>query len=167
MRSLPLALVLLPLLSIYQTMPSIKIQLAGGSANLVLVTVLAWNIISRNSDGLLWAFIGGLSLDVLSGGPMGSTVLSMLLVSIMAGLVSGRLWGTHWLLSLIWVAVGTVIYHGIYLLVLTICGWHMVWQDSFMVITLPSSVLNLALMIPVYPIVRSVASRIVTPRVSI
>jgi len=164
-RSLPLGLVVLPLLAVCQTTLAVHFQWAGGRPNLVLVTVLAWNLVSGEADGLLWACVGGLALDGLSGGPMGGNVLALLILSFITNLISGGLWETHWLFPLTAVTFGSGIYHMTYLMVLTISGWSMDWVDALTTITLPSALLNLALMIPVYPAARWLATRIAPPRV--
>ena len=140
-------------------MLAIEFQWAGGRPNPVLVAVLAWNLVRRDASGLLWAFVGGLVLDGMSGGPMGSILLSLLMVSLIGNLIGGRFWEPHWQLALAYVVVGSIVYHLIYLLVLTISGWPMDWVDALTTITLPSAVLNLVLMIPVYPATRWLAAR--------
>ncbi|MEZ4636134.1 MAG: rod shape-determining protein MreD [Caldilineaceae bacterium] len=39
--------------------------------DLVLLAVLAWTLFNGGYSGIVWAFVGGLWMDVLSGGPMG------------------------------------------------------------------------------------------------
>ena len=166
MRSFAFGLLILPILALSQTMLAMDFQWDGGRPNPVLVVVLAWNLVRRDASGLLWAFVGGLVLDALSGGPMGSILLALLMVSLIGNLIGGRFWGPHWLLALVYVVVGSILYHLIYLLVLTFCGWPMNLVESLTTITLPSAVLNLVLMIPVYPAMRWLAARIAPAGVS-
>lgn len=158
---------LLPILAVGQTTVAIHFEWAGGRSNLLLVTVLAWNLVSRDVGGLLWAFVGGLSLDALSGGPLGASVLALLFVSFIGYIIGGHIWATHWVLPLMAVTLASLIYHLVYLCVLTISGWPVNWVTAITNTTLPSAALNFLLMIPVYPGMRWVAKRIYYPRVGI
>ncbi|HRF94610.1 MAG TPA: rod shape-determining protein MreD, partial [Aggregatilineales bacterium] len=43
-----------------------QIRLLGGSPDLVFLVVLAWSINAELDSSVLWAFVGGISLDLLS-----------------------------------------------------------------------------------------------------
>lgn len=51
-------------------------------------------------DDLIWALIGGLSLDFLSGGPLGFFTLTILIVALVTSLFHGRLFGSNIVLPL-------------------------------------------------------------------
>ena len=64
--SLLIALPLLLLEAILQSTVLSHWRLFGGTLNLILITVLCWNIVADRAEGLVWALIGGVWADVLS-----------------------------------------------------------------------------------------------------
>ncbi|MFQ5407702.1 MAG: rod shape-determining protein MreD [Anaerolineales bacterium] len=150
MRSLPIGLVLLAILAVLQSTVLSQFQWGRGRPDLVALAVLVWSLVSDRNDALAWALGGGLFLDTLSGGPIGAITLALVFVSLLAGLTESRLWESHILLPLAAVAIGTVLYHLIYLAALTASGRQTAWIEALVAITLPTTVLNLVLTIPAY-----------------
>jgi rod shape-determining protein MreD len=70
------------------------IEIAGVRPNLVLVAVVLVTALLGFGPGIVWAFVGGLTANLLVQGPLGSLPLALLMVSaLVAGLgrVLGRL----------------------------------------------------------------------------
>lgn len=68
------------------------IEIAGVRPNLVLVSVVLVTALLGFGPGIVWAFVGGLTANLLGEDPLGTLPLAMLLVSAMvAG--GGRLLG--------------------------------------------------------------------------
>ena len=74
------------LLGIFQATAAPQIRIAGGSLNLLLLCVMSWEQIEARGEGYSWAFIGGLALDLLSGGPFGASVLGLLAATFVVAL---------------------------------------------------------------------------------
>ena len=55
------------------------LRIGGAQPDLVLVFAIAWTIVAGIEGGLVWAFLGGLVLDVLAPRPLGSTAFILLL----------------------------------------------------------------------------------------
>jgi rod shape-determining protein MreD len=55
------------------------LRVGNAFPHLVLVLGVIWAIASRLEGGLVWAFVGGIALDVLAQRPLGSTALALLL----------------------------------------------------------------------------------------
>ena len=45
-----------------------RLRLAGGTVDLVLLLALSWTLIGEWQGGAVWGLMGGLCLDLLSGG---------------------------------------------------------------------------------------------------
>ena len=161
MRNMLLGLLLLPMLAATQ---STLIAQSGWAAkarpDLVLVVVLAWNIASPHAESILWALIGGIAMDSLSGGPMGSTVLALLTATLLANFTSARVWQSHILLRIMVSVSGSVLYYLVYSIVLALSGWRADWTSALVSIFLPSVGLNTALMLLLFPPARWLATRI-------
>ena len=145
---------LLALAAVLQATVLNQFRLFGGTVDLVLLLSLNWTIVGEWRSGTLWALMGGLCLDLLSGGPFGANALGLVLVAYGASLSEGRFWSSHVLLPLASALLGTVLYHGIYLLVLAGSGHTVNWTLSLSQVTLPTVFLNTLFMLPVYQFVR-------------
>jgi|TARA_B100002003_G_C13912659_1_gene444088 rod shape-determining protein MreD len=168
MRNFLLALLLLPMLAAIQ---STVIAQSGWAVkarpDLVLVAVLAWNIASPHTESILWALIGGIAVDNLSGGPMGSTVVALLTATLLANFTSARVWQSHIMLRIIVPVAGSVLYYLVYSLVLAFSGWRADWTSALISVFLPSVAVNTALMLLLFPPARWLATRIASRTINI
>ena len=161
MRNVVLALLLLPLLATVQsTLIPHTIWSIGAKPDLVLVAVLAWNLASPQAENILWALIGGLAIDTLSGGPMGATILALLAATVLANFTSERVWASHVFLRMAVAASGSILYYLVYSIVLMFSNWEGYWGNTLINIFLPSIALNTILMLIVFPTTRWIATRI-------
>jgi len=152
--SLIVGIPLLAFEAVFESAVLVRLPVYGGTLNLVLLTVLCWNLLAERSDGLGWAFAGGLFADVLSGGPMGASIIGLLAVGYVAGLTEGRLWRTHFLLPLASALLGTIAFHLIYLMILALTGYPVNLADQLAYITFPSVFLNMLGVLPLYWLIR-------------
>ncbi len=145
---------LLALAAVLQATLLAQFRLFGGTVDLVLLLSLNWTLMGEWRGGPIWALIGGLCLDLLSGGPFGANAIALVLVAYGASLSEGRFWSSHVLLPLATVLLGTVVDHLVYLLILAVTGHSVSWGASLAQVTLPTVLLNTVLMLPVYQLVR-------------
>jgi rod shape-determining protein MreD len=137
-----------------------EIEIAGVRPNLMLVAVVLVTALAGFGPGVIWAFAGGLTANLLTHEPLGAVPLSMLLVSAM---VAGgdRLFG-----RLIWVYPIVAAFAGSILADLVILGVFRLMSEgpTFgvpMDLILPAAVLNAALVgVLLYPS-RMLARRLV------
>jgi rod shape-determining protein MreD len=144
-----------------------QFRLFGGTIDLVLLLTLNWTLVGESRGGPIWALMGGLCLDLLSGGPFGANALGLVLVAYVASLSEGRFWSSHVLLPLASVLLGTVVYHLVYLLTLAVTGHSVSWGLSLSQVTLPTVLLNTLFVLPVYHFVRWLHSVLHPPAVRI
>jgi rod shape-determining protein MreD len=86
------------------------LQIGGVQPDLVLVVAIVWTMAVGLESGLVWAFVGGLMIDVLAARPLGSTAFS-LLVCVGAAVVLRRVLDP---LRLLGPAVATLLLAGLY-----------------------------------------------------
>ena len=108
----------------------------------MLLVVLLWSLVRGVDEGLMWAFLGGLIVDVLSGGPLAGTAIALLAAAYLAGQSFGERLGSQALRSMILTALGTATYHLALLIVLDWTGHTVDWAFSLTRVTVPSVVLN-------------------------
>lgn len=103
-------------------------------------------------DGVVWAVIGGLSLDLLSGGPFGLFTLAMLVMALVASLFHGRLFGSSIILPLSLTFPLSLLFNGLALLLLNLLGRPIVWNEAFSAVLVPVAIFNTAVMLLVFPL---------------
>lgn len=69
-----------------------ELTLGGIKPDLVLVVAVVVAMVIGFENALVWAVVGGLLIDILTGRPLGATALGLLLVAGMASL-TGRVTG--------------------------------------------------------------------------
>lgn len=130
--------------------PFIKIN--NVHPDLVFVLVTGWIILRGLEEGLSWALIGGLSLDVISGAPFGVLTLTMLIVALVTNLSHGRVFGSSIVLPLSLTFPLSLLFNGLALLMLNLLGRPVIWSVAFFDVLLPAAVFNTAVMILVFPL---------------
>ena len=76
---------LLTAVALVQTVLLSQINLWDARPDLMLLIVLVWSVVRSVDEGMVWGFIGGLIVDLLSGGPLGATALALLAVAFLVG----------------------------------------------------------------------------------
>ncbi len=145
---------LLVLAAVMQSTVLSHFRVFAGTLDLVLLLTLSWTICGDWLGGIAWGFIGGLCLDLLSGGPLGAAALGLVLMAYFASLTEGRFWRSHVLLPLATIALGTFGFHTLYLVGLSLSGYPVNWSQDLSQVTLPAAVLNTLVMLPVYHALR-------------
>lgn len=85
------------------------IMVGGVKPNLVLVSVVLVTAVIGFLPGITWAFVAGLTANLLVGEPLGSVPLTMLLVAVMTA-AGGRLVGRMvWIYPVMGAFVGSIV----------------------------------------------------------
>ncbi len=90
--SLPLAAVGAVVAALFETSLAPFLQFGGAQPDLLLVIAVIWTMIVGLEGGMAWAFVGGLTIDLLGTDPLGSTAFA-LLVSVGVAALAGRFMG--------------------------------------------------------------------------
>jgi len=153
-------LIALPLLSIMlviQMAIASRIPLLSGYADLLLVTVAAWSLQERSQTSWHWAIFAGVLVGWTSAIPWVIPILAYLLTVIFARALVRRIWQTPLLGMFVVVFVGTLLFHVLTIITLSLTGSRLVVGDALSVVTLPSLFINLSLALLVFPILRDLA----------
>jgi rod shape-determining protein MreD len=137
-----------------------RFRLFGASPNLLLVVVVCWSLLHTVSEGLLWAFVGGLGVDLIAGLPLGSTPLALMPTCFLAGLGRSSIFTNSVLLPALLVALATLIFGWINLILLNARGVPVDWAGSALRVMLPELALNVLLALVIYPVLRWLAAHI-------
>jgi rod shape-determining protein MreD len=158
--SIYLSLLILAVTVIVQGTLLARFRLFGASPNLLLVVVVCWSLLHTVSEGLLWAFVGGLGVDLIAGLPLGSTPLALMPTCFLAGLGRSSIFTNSVLLPALLVALATLIFGWINLILLNARGVPVDWVGSALRVMLPELALNVLLALVIYPVLRWLAAHI-------
>lgn len=120
--------------------------------SLVLLLVVSWSIVRGGMDGVVWGFVGGLMLDLFSGGPWGISTLSLTLVALLTGLAEINLSRSNLLFPMAMTFGASLLYDLLCLTLLSLAGWQMSLIDTFLVAILPAAILHVLLAFLTFPL---------------
>jgi rod shape-determining protein MreD len=139
--------------TIVSTMPLLK-----GTADLILLFIVAWALQDRVDSAWQWCLIGGIFASLYSALPFGSFIAAYVICVGIARLLKRRIWKAPFLAMLAAIFVSTLIVQLISLIARLIMGVNIPLLDILNLILLPSLLLNLILAVPVFSIVHDLAS---------
>ncbi len=165
-----LTIPLLLVMGVVQTSAATRFEVGAVKPNLVLLVVLVGAMLFGANWGVVWAFVGGVWLDVFSGGPMGSSSLAMMAAALVASLGHRPLDRRNPLVPGVVALLGSLTYGAGYLAALTLLtGLHgflsaaglsnlqtphspLPFLPALQQIVVPETLYNTALMILVIPL---------------
>ncbi len=121
------------------------IHILGGRPDLVLLFAITWAIIRGANDGALWGFIGGMFCDLLSGGTFGMWTFSLTTVGFLAGQPWVHALGPTVIRLALMSAFGTLIGHGILIVVMELLGYAVNFTRAFQTVAGPAALINFLL----------------------
>jgi rod shape-determining protein MreD len=112
----PLMLILLLL----QVTAAPYFELYGIAPQLLFVITIAWTLYFGVQQGLIWAFAGGMLLDLFSAGPMGASALALMAAVGVVAFIQRLLPQNRILIPLALGAVASLVYWLVYISLLRI-----------------------------------------------
>jgi len=153
-----LAFPILSILLILQSAIISRVPLVQGTADLILLALIAWSIHKRVKTAWHWGVIGGLMVSFVSAMPFGVPLVGYLLAVGLTLILRRRVWQAPILAMFVATFLGTLVIHLLDLIALRLVGNPLSWLDAVNQITLPSILLNLLLAIPAYAILGDLAN---------
>lgn len=148
-----LSLPILILAAIVQSTIVPEIRIGEGGPDLVLLFVLSWTLLAGLGQGFAWAMLGGILEDLLSGLPLGTTALALIIAVFLINTVFGVIRRRNLPFALLALAAGTGIYHLALLVILAIIGKPVQIGYALVHVTLPTLIFNVILILPVFPVI--------------
>jgi len=134
-----------------------RINLLSGSADLILAILVTWSIQERVKTAWYWAVIAGLMVGYISGLPWFIPMAGYLLVVGAGRLLHRRVWQAVLLETFVVIFIGTFGTQLLAFAYLILLGGSFQFGDVISLIILPSTLLNLLLVIPVYYLIKDLA----------
>ena len=158
MIALLLAFPLFAFLVILQSSIVIMTPLLQGTADLILLTMVAWTLQERVKVYWQWTIIGAIFLSFVSKSSFIVILSVYLLVTGVVAISRFKIWKAPYLAMWAMTFVGTIIVHGVTLAGRWLGGVEIPFLQAFNLIILPSLLINLLLAAPVYALVRDLAN---------
>lgn len=117
---------------------------------LVITGVVCCGLLGGPRSGAIWGAVGGLGLDLASAGPLGPSILPAVVVGALSGLSRLAALRMHRLLPVAMALAGGVVYGLLHMLLLHLSGWGFNLIVAIYEVVLPSAVISLLVLPPVY-----------------
>jgi rod shape-determining protein MreD len=156
--SLTLAAVGAVVAALFDTTIAPYLRIGGAQPDLVLVLAVIWTVVVGFEGGLVWAFLGGLLIDLLAPRPLGSTAFALLLSVGAAAIYAAVVVRGRYARPIAAVFVFSLVYAVIFTIVnRTLRG--AIPLDDAVAAWLPGAVYNTVLAVVIAPIVVSLHAR--------
>lgn len=96
--------------------------LFGLHLDVVPLAVFGWAALRRFEDGLLWAVMGGVSIDLFSSAPFGTSIAALAVAALVATTIGGSLRSIHPFLAIVALPVATLTYYLLAALLMALGG---------------------------------------------
>lgn len=151
--SVYIAIPLFLLLAVIQTAVLPYFPLFGTVVQLSLLIVISWTLLHGMEEGLIWAFVAGLCVDLFSIGPFGATALAYITAVLIISALQSFFPSGRFFLPIVYAALGTFIYSFVYIPFITLLGYgtSATISDSITLI-----LLSAGFMLPIFWIISSI-----------
>lgn len=125
-------------------------RVSGLQPNLMLVLLTCWLMLRGQTEGFVLISAGGILLGLVDAAPMGTALLALAPLAFVHEIRAANLNESGLLLTMLFVAIMTVVYNLIYLLVFTLAGESGNWLAALTRVAIPTAILNIFAMLPIY-----------------
>jgi hypothetical protein len=138
---------------VLQTAAFSRLPLLYGTADIVLLVILAWMLNDRVKHGWEWVIMAGLVSSFISALPILLPLWGYIIAAGLSFWLKKRIWQTPVLAMLVSTFIGTIFYQTSSVIILQIFGSSIDLSQSYSLVILPSAFWNLILAVPVYSLV--------------
>ncbi|MGQ9547078.1 MAG: hypothetical protein ACUVSY_00300 [Roseiflexus sp.] len=124
------------------------------SINLLLLLAVCHGLIAGTTSAARWAFYGGLALDLCAMTFIGMHALALLMGVIVSTMSVSRLSRDNWLVPVLGVAIGTVLYHTVYVSLLALLVAPVDFRGYALAALVPDTLIATIPALPLYLVFR-------------
>ncbi|HRF95996.1 MAG TPA: hypothetical protein PLZ51_12405, partial [Aggregatilineales bacterium] len=100
--------------------------------------VLAWSINAELDSSVLWAFVGGISLDLLSYAPLGTSTIGIVVMVFVISGIGQQVYRIGFVLLIGSVLIGSFFQQLSIMIILTFTGYSVDWGLSLGYVVAPT-----------------------------
>lgn len=141
---------------ILQSVVISNLHLRYGSANIMMLVILAWAIQEKAQKKWAVGLFGAILYSLISATSVYVTILTYLIIITITRFIINKLWRMPIFIMILMSIIGTFLEHFLSLFSLQFSGTYLPIQESISLVTLPSVLLNLIISIPVYAIITDI-----------
>ena len=134
-----------------------RLPLLHGTADLVLLTLIAWGICTKTKNAWIWALIGGLMTSFVSAVPGLAVIIPYIVVALLAQLLHGQLWQSPILAMFLITILGSFMVQLTTMVFLNSNDIPFNFALALEAIIIPSLILNLFLSLPIYLLIKDIS----------
>lgn len=127
--------------------------------DLVALVVVSWSLAAGAAEGIWWAFTGGLTADLVGGGPFGAVTLSLLPVAAVFGLRGERDREPRVVAAVGLLGLAAAVHQALLGAVILLAGRPLPELTTLAAVVVGAAAYTGALAIVVYPLVRALHRR--------
>ena len=131
-----------------------------GQLNLGLLLVITWAIRASLTESLIWAFVGGIFIDLLSILPLGTSSFALILIAFAVSAVSHQLYRVRLIALLLMTILATVFFQLFTYQMLALLGHSYHLPSLIRLVMLPTVVYHLVMVLPVAGLARLMQRRL-------
>ena len=147
-RTIFLSLPIMFLLAILQSAVLPLFPILDFPIQIVLLTVIVLGLLRGPAEGVIWAFIGGLCLDLFSVGPLGASAVALIIAVVATSFIQSAFPTSRLIIPVLAGGLGTIVYFGVYSILVGLVGFT-VGSGAVQQLT-QLAILNSLLIVPVY-----------------
>ena len=138
--------------AVFQVVVVPKLAVRGVYPDLILLLVIARSLIAGGRGAVIWGFVGGLWMDVLSGGAIGASSLALMATSLLTGIGHNAIFRRNSFVPVIAALTGSLVFSLIYLAILVGVGYRFPPGPLVTNLIVPATLYNGAVMFLATPI---------------
>lgn len=146
--SVYVAVPLMALLLVLQASLLPYFPILGIVPQLLFLVAIAWGLLHGVNEGLVWAFVGGLFVDLFSISPLGISAIAYMTAVPLIVWIGTLLPQNRYIIPMIQTALATFIAMMVNFLLLRLFGLPLGWD--FLEMVPPTAILHAALVLPIY-----------------
>jgi cell shape-determining protein MreD len=154
------AFLLLTITAILQNSVVSQLRMLEGAADLVLLVLLAWILVTEGRQAWIYAAMAGFLIGISSALPIWVPVLGYSIFIQIVRFIQRQVWQVPIWLLVISTFLGTLVVTGVEVIYLWITGTPLDLIQVLNIVILPSLVLNMLLALPLYALVGEIAKMI-------
>ncbi|MBN8634831.1 MAG: rod shape-determining protein MreD [Anaerolineae bacterium] len=136
-----------------------QIRIFGGTPDLAFLFFLSWATNSPLETGVIWAFAGGIAVDLLSAAPTGTSVIGLLLIVFAIDALRRQFVNISLPLVVALLVGGTMLHKLVFAFVMILSGFGINLFEYSIYVVAPTIAYNLIFALPVFWLSRKLRPR--------
>lgn len=137
--------------------PQLKVN--GVHPDLILLLVVARSMVAGGPSAVVWGFVGGLWMDLFSGGAMGASSLALMAAALLTGIGHNAIFRRNLIVPSVSAFAGSLLFSLVYLTIMAVTGHRIPAAPVVAEIVLPAALYNAAAMLLVAPFLNRLPER--------